>query len=407
MPGGGPGSPIGQARRSLKPPATWARAGRPRPGGAIAVRLLTSGRRRTFSCTAVRPAPRRIVPLPAPAEPVPAEDESPLAQAVGPAGPGAVRRRLVEPRGPLLLAGRAATPRSRERAASPTAIAPRDSTFAVPSTTGPPTPNYAQPTDGRSAASSASVPAIRAGRVENQPPPADRASQRSRPPNGSQTASGLPSHVGQRLDDADREIRASFDRQGRATKQRPLPWSPPILRRKTVFFCLSFHRKSMQAWILFLVSIDRGTPCRIDQFRPWLSDMSRLGRLPAGSLCAPGCGARRCRRTEACESRFHRPKPYTGASGSMNPRFRIRLGTWSRNQIRKDSRQRRMSDAPFDTQDQRFAETGASKNAAIICLSIETSGVSRQRQALPEADSRSSQRTSLIARFSRRASRQN
>jgi hypothetical protein len=66
-----------------------------------------------------------------------------------------------------------------------------------------------------------------------------------------------------------------------------------------------------------------------------------------------------------------------------------------------------MSDAPFDTQDQRFAETGASKNAAIICLCIETSGVSRQRQALPEADSRSSQRTSLIARFSRRASRQN
>jgi hypothetical protein len=115
----------------------------------------------------------------------------------------------------------------------------------------------------------------------------------------------------------------------------------------------------------------------------------------------------RCRRTEACESRFHRPRPYTGASGSMNLRFRIRLGTWSRNQIRKDSRQRRMSDAPFDTQDQRFAETGASKNAAIICLSIETSGVSRQRQALPEADSRSSRRTSLIARFSRRASRQN
>ena len=128
-------------------------------------------------------------------------------------------------------------------------------------------------------------------------------------------------------------------------------------------------------------------------------------RVRAGLMLRPKL--LRCRRTEACKSRFHRPKPYTGASGSMNPRFRIRLGTWSRNQIRKDSRQRRMSDAPFDTQDQRFAETGASKNAAIICLSIETSGVSRQRQALPEAGSRSSQRTSLIARFSRRASRQN
>jgi hypothetical protein len=163
----------------------------------------------------------------------------------------------------------------------------------------------------------------------------------------------------------------------------------------------------MQAWTLFLVSIERGTSRRVYHRPPSLSEMSQFRSAPSRFLARPGCSARRCRRTEACESRFHRPKPYTGASGSMNPRFRIRLGTWSRNQIRKDSRQRRMSDAPFDTQDQRFAETGASKNAAIICLSIETSGVSRQRQALPEADSRSSQRTSLIARFSRRASRQN
>jgi hypothetical protein len=177
--------------------------------------------------------------------------------------------------------------------------------------------------------------------------------------------------------------------------------------RKTIFFSVSFHRRAMQAWTLFLVSIERGTSRRVYHRPPSLTDMSQFRSAPCRFLARPGCSARRCRRTEACESRFHRPKPYTGASGSMNPRFRIRLGTWSRNQIRKDSRQRRMSDAPFDTQDQRFAETGASKNAAIICLSIETSGVSRQRQALPEADSRSSQRTSLIARFSRRASRQN
>ena len=90
--------------------------------------------------------------------------------------------------------------------------------------------------------------------------------------------------------DTDREIRAGFDRQGRATKRPPLPWSPPILSAKRVFFCVSFHRRPMQAWIFFLVSIERGTPCRIDPFRPWLSDMSRLGRLPAGSN-RPGCGA--------------------------------------------------------------------------------------------------------------------
>src|SRR5271165_2754233 len=60
--------------------------------------------------------------------------------------------------------------------------------------------------------------------------------------------------------DTDREIRARFDRQASATKQRPLSWSLPILMRKTVFFFVSFHRRAMQAWVLFLVSIERGTP---------------------------------------------------------------------------------------------------------------------------------------------------
>ena len=63
-----------------------------------------------------------------------------------------------------------------------------------------------------------------------------------------------------RFSDTDREIRARFDRQASATKQRPLPWSLPILMRKTVFFFVSFHRRAMQAWVLFLISIERGTP---------------------------------------------------------------------------------------------------------------------------------------------------
>ena len=62
------------------------------------------------------------------------------------------------------------------------------------------------------------------------------------------------------IPDTDREIRARFDRQASATKQRPLPWSLPILMRKTVFFFVSFRRRAMQAWVLFLVSIERGTP---------------------------------------------------------------------------------------------------------------------------------------------------
>ncbi|MGO9920566.1 MAG: hypothetical protein ACLQIB_38475, partial [Isosphaeraceae bacterium] len=69
---------------------------------------------------------------------------------------------------------------------------------------------------------------------------------------------GLREMQGRR--DTDREIRARFDRQASATKQRPLPWSLVILMRKTVFFFVSFHRRAMQAWVLFLVSIERGTP---------------------------------------------------------------------------------------------------------------------------------------------------
>src|SRR5262245_18830595 len=57
---------------------------------------------------------------------------------------------------------------------------------------------------------------------------------------------------------------------------------------RKAFFCVSLHRRAMQAWILLLVSFERGTPCRIGEFRPWLSDRSRLGRLPAGPLCALG-----------------------------------------------------------------------------------------------------------------------
>ena len=52
------------------------------------------------------------------------------------------------------------------------------------------------------------------------------------------------------------QVRSSGD----ATKQRPLPWSLPILMCKTVLFFVSFRRRAMQAWVLFLVSIERGTP---------------------------------------------------------------------------------------------------------------------------------------------------
>jgi hypothetical protein len=56
--------------------------------------------------------------------------------------------------------------------------------------------------------------------------------------------------------DTDREFSARFDRQASATKERLLLWSLPNLTRKTVFFFVSLHRRAMQAWILFLVSIE-------------------------------------------------------------------------------------------------------------------------------------------------------
>src|SRR5208337_1808960 len=55
----------------------------------------------------------------------------------------------------------------------------------------------------------------------------------------------------------------------------------------------------MQAWTLFLVSIERGTSRRVYHRRPWLSDTSQLGGAPCWLLARPGCGTRRCRRTEA------------------------------------------------------------------------------------------------------------
>ena len=40
----------------------------------------------------------------------------------------------------------------------------------------------------------------------------------------------------------------------------------------------------MQAWVLFLVSIERGTSRRVYHRRPWLSDMSQLGGTPCRFL---------------------------------------------------------------------------------------------------------------------------
>ena len=84
--------------------------------------------------------------------------------------------------------------------------------------------------------------------------------------------------------DTDREIRARFDRQASATKQRPLPWSLPILMRK--LYC-SFSRSSEEPCRHGSCSSFRSSeelPCRIYHFRHWLSDMSQLGGLPVGSL---------------------------------------------------------------------------------------------------------------------------
>jgi hypothetical protein len=84
-----------------------------------------------------------------------------------------------------------------------------------------------------------------------------------------------------------------------AVKQRLLPWSLPNLMRKTIFFSVSFHRRAMQAWTLFLVSIERGTSRRVYHRPPSLTDMSQFRSAPCRFLARPGCSARRCRRTEA------------------------------------------------------------------------------------------------------------
>ena len=55
----------------------------------------------------------------------------------------------------------------------------------------------------------------------------------------------------------------------------------------------------MRAWTFFLDSIERATPRRVYHRRPWLSDTSQLGGAPCWLLARPGCGTRRCRRTDA------------------------------------------------------------------------------------------------------------
>jgi hypothetical protein len=65
----------------------------------------------------------------------------------------------------------------------------------------------------------------------------------------------------------------------------------------------------MQAWTLFLVSMERGTSRRVYHRRPWLSDTSQLGGAPCWLLARPGCGTRRCRRTEARNKFAGRPDP--------------------------------------------------------------------------------------------------
>jgi hypothetical protein len=62
-----------------------------------------------------------------------------------------------------------------------------------------------------------------------------------------------------------------------------------------------FQQRAMQAWTLFMVSIDRGTSSRVNHRRPWLTDTSQFGGAPCWLLARPGCGTRRCRRTDACK----------------------------------------------------------------------------------------------------------
>ena len=91
-------------------------------------------------------------------------------------------------------------------------------------------------------------------------------------------------------------IQRQFRSSGERHQQRLLPWSLP---NKTVSSFVSFHRGATQSGILFLVSIERGTSRRVYHRRPWLSDMSQLGGAPCRFFARPGCGTRRCRRTDA------------------------------------------------------------------------------------------------------------
>jgi hypothetical protein len=90
--------------------------------------------------------------------------------------------------------------------------------------------------------------------------------------------------------------------------------SPPKAN-KTVSFFVSFLRGAPQSGILFLVSIARATARRVYHCRPWLSDVSHLRGAPTRFLARPGCGGRRCSRTEA---RYE-----SGALGGLPRTFRL------------------------------------------------------------------------------------
>jgi len=99
--------------------------------------------------------------------------------------------------------------------------------------------------------------------------------------------------------DTDWEFSADFDRQASATNSASFLGLCPPQACKTVSFFVSLHRGVTQSGILFLVSIERGTPRRVYHRRPWLSGMSQLWGPPCRFLARPRCTARRCRRTEA------------------------------------------------------------------------------------------------------------
>jgi len=86
--------------------------------------------------------------------------------------------------------------------------------------------------------------------------------------------------------DTDWEFSADFERQASATNSVSFLGLSPPKASKTVSFFVTFHRGAAQSGILFLVSIERGISRRVYHRRPWLSDMSRLGVLLAGSLRA-------------------------------------------------------------------------------------------------------------------------